>query len=520
MLDEVRRGLLNISLKWGEGLDRNGRPYGWMIDTRELLLQGDYLSTTCRLLWERLKKYEPDFVAGMTLAANPLVLGLMYAAREEGRSLNGSIIRRQAKADGLQKLVEGPPIPAGARVVIVDDLINAGDTQQQALRALEPFDCEVVAVGVMIDYERQGAAWLAQRQIPVESLFTLAGLGVARAQARGDRICPEWTFPGLNRGEYDAPKSRPALQGERIYVGSDEGFLLCLDLQGQEVFRFWVQDRERGIHSSPLVHQGRCYFGSYDGGLYCLDAGSGEQIWKTRPAQWIGSSPVLGEGLLYIGVEFGQSGGSLLAVDPDTGRRRWECPATDYVHASPCYVAETQGVLFGSNDGSLRCADARSGRLRWQFASQGAIKAAPVVDPQGRCLFTSFDGNLYCLDCQDGKLLWKRRLSHRLYWEPLLWEELVVIGGYSARVAALDRASGEIVWVAAASGSLIGGGCIISGDRVAVGDLEGQVSLFSARQGQLLGEFPTGGPIRTTPVWRDRLYLPSCDGRLYAFQVR
>jgi orotate phosphoribosyltransferase len=128
----LRDGLLNIARKWGQGVGRDGKGYGWMIDCRELLLQGDYLEVACQLLWDKLKHYQPSSVGGLTLAANPLTIGLMHTARRDGNLIKGLLIRRSPKEDGLQRQVEGPQIEPGEAVVLVDDLVNSGDTQRVA----------------------------------------------------------------------------------------------------------------------------------------------------------------------------------------------------------------------------------------------------------------------------------------------------------------------------------------------------------------------------------------------------
>ncbi len=497
--DELRRGLINVALKWGEGYDRSGKPYAWMVDTRELLLQGPYLHYAARLLWERLKPHRPEVVAGMTLAANPLVIALMYESRQDGQPVDGAIIRRAPKEDGLRKLVEGPLIRPGARVAILDDLVNAGHTQRQAMQAIAPFDCRVVAVGVLIDYLKEGALWLRELEIPLEALFTLPELGVTlEAELPSDAARLAWTFEGLNSGRYNAPKSTPAVTPEALYVGSDQGFLVALSHQGQELWRYSVRDQERGVHSSPLYVDGRVYFGAYDGYLYCVQ--EGRLVWETRPGQWIGSSPTHHDDLIYVGIEYGEAGGSLLAVEAATGRQRWELKAGHYIHSSPL-VDEPRGqVLVGANDGLVRAADLASGRLRWEFETGGPIKGQPVVDPDGTVFVASFDGQLYALSAGTGQELWRRRLSFQLYNTPLVYESLVIAGGSSGRLLALDRATGEVRWVAPTGASMVGGAALVGRDLLAAAGTDGQVFLYAASTGRPLWSHSTGVQVMGTPA--------------------
>lgn len=520
----LRAALLDVALKLGQGIDKGGQPYHWMLDCRELLLSGPWLSVTARLLWERLKPYKPDMVGGMTLAANPLVIALLYESRADGMPVDGFLIRKEPKADGLRKLIEGPPIKPGARIVLLDDIVNSGDTQQRALKALDPTGAEVVAVGALIDCERAGSQWLKGRNLPLEALFTLAELGVAmQVPERPEASRLLWTFDALNRGTYQAPKSTPCFGPDAVYVGSDRGFIMSLDLQGQERWRYGVRDTERGVHSSPALSKGRVYAGAYDGYLYCLSAETGELRWEARPGQWIGSSPAVDEvrDRLYVGIEYGEAGGSLIAVDAERGNTLWELRTGGYVHGSPFLDARRGQVLVGSNDGVLYAADADSGELRWRFATDGAIKGQSPVDEEGRAFVASFDGNLYAVEAETGRSLWQRRLASRLYTTPLFWEDLVIAGGYAARVVAMDRGTGKVRWVATTGGALIGGVALVGQDRVVVGSADGCFYMLEAATGKTLYRFRTGGSIMTTPaVGHGVALVSSFDGKLYAFEAR
>jgi outer membrane protein assembly factor BamB/orotate phosphoribosyltransferase len=517
---ELRHGLLNIALKWGEGVDRSGKPYEWMIDCRELLLQGPYLHYAARLLWERIRPYRPSFVGGLTLAANPLTIGILYESRSDATPVDTVLIRRQPKDNGLRKQVEGPPIPSGSRFALVDDLVNMGDTQRQAVAALAPSDPEIVALGVIIDYEREGARWVRDRGIAVEALFTLAELGIAARPPSEPALARlAWEFGPLNSGDYPAPKSTPRVVDDTLYVGSDAGFVVALSLEGEERWRCEVRDRSRGVHSTPAVHDGRVYFGAYDGYLYCVDAAAGALRWELRPGQWIGSSPAVHPDgrRLYVGIEYGERGGGLIAVDLERGRQEWEAKAQDYVHSSPFVDAARDQVVFGANDGAVRAVDAGSGRIRWTYETEGAVKGQPVVDDGGTCFAASMDGWLYAVDAASGSLRWRRRLSRQLYANPLLVDDLVVVGGYSGRVVALERESGDTAWVASTRGVIVGGAARI-GEALAVGSVDGRVYLLEARSGTPLWEYRTEGRILGTPgVAGNSFYVPSFDGKLYAF---
>ena len=335
---ELRNGLLNSSLKLGEGVGKSGEPSSWLLDCREVLLTGHYLHYAGRLLWERLRPYQPEMVGGMTMAADPLTIACSMRPWADNYPLKAFTIRKEPKAYGLRKCVKGPPIQHGTRIVLLDDLVSSGKTLQKALEALEPFHPKVVAVGVLINFQRVGAKWLQEQKLPLEFLFTLSDLGIAmRSPSGGATGKLRWIWELLNTGKYSIPKSSPCIEQNKIFVGSDNGFLLSLTLDGKECWRYPVRDIVQGIHSSPLVHEGKVYFGAYDGFVYCLDAVNGALMWEVQRGQWISSSPAVDpkSNLIFIGIGYGKAGGSLVAPEAKTGKLVWELKATHHMLSSP-----------------------------------------------------------------------------------------------------------------------------------------------------------------------------------------
>jgi outer membrane protein assembly factor BamB len=521
-MEELRRGILNIALKLGSGVDRNSRPYHWMLDCRELLLTGSYLQLAVREIWRRIKPYQPDFVAGMTLAANPLAIALMLESCSDHCSVDALLIRREPKADGLRKRIEGPQVWPGARIVLLDDIVNSGETQRQALEALAQFHANVIAVATLVDFERAGSQLLVARHIPLIALFTLKELGIAtqREQSPG-RLHWQWKAGPISVQRNGVVKSAPCVSDKTIFIGSDTGFLAAFSLEGEALWRFMVRDNERGVHSSPAVFGDWVVFGAYDGYLYCVNRISGELRWESRIGQWIGLSPaiVASQGIICVGVESGEAGGALVAVEAESGAVRWRFATRQYVHGSPFFDEPREQLIFGANDFTLYCVDL-DGRQRWQFITDGEIKARPVVDSDGRCFFGSFDGNVYALDANDGKLLWKRRAGTSVYFTPLLARDLVIFGSDSYRLIACCRTSGTVRWVGTTGSAIRGGAVEIDSQYVAFGSKDGFLYLLDLETCGCVDRFQTGDEIVIAPAYADgQLFISSLDGYLYAFSI-
>jgi outer membrane protein assembly factor BamB len=72
-----------------------------------------------------------------------------------------------------------------------------------------------------------------------------------------------WTFATRGRVE-----SSPAIAGERVYVGSNDGRLYVLDLKTGA--KLWEFHAGAPLSASPAISSGRLVIGSQDGMLYCF----------------------------------------------------------------------------------------------------------------------------------------------------------------------------------------------------------------------------------------------------------
>ena len=63
----------------------------------------------------------------------------------------------------------------------------------------------------------------------------------------------------------------------------------------------WSYTAGGHIVSSPAVVGGKLYVGSWDSKLYCLDASTGDFIWSFTTGNFVHSSPAVADGRVYVG---------------------------------------------------------------------------------------------------------------------------------------------------------------------------------------------------------------------------
>lgn len=99
-------------------------------------------------------------IGGPTIGADPIATAVALRSRERGRPLPAFLVRGQAKEHGTGQLLENAP-PAGAPVVVVEDVVTTGGSTLRAIRACEASGLRVEAVVCVVDREQGGAAALA-----------------------------------------------------------------------------------------------------------------------------------------------------------------------------------------------------------------------------------------------------------------------------------------------------------------------------------------------------------------------
>jgi hypothetical protein len=142
--------------------------------------------------------------------------------------------------------------------------------------------------------------------------------GFAEGSHVGDFIERIWEIPHFNNTEYAAAKGSPAIVGDVLYCGTDDGkFIAAHTSDGSLLWQVQIGPTSHGIHSSPAVVGDTVYVGAYDGSLYAFERMSGLLRWRHRQGYQVGSSPaVVPEwGLVFSAHEESLGTGDVVALD-------------------------------------------------------------------------------------------------------------------------------------------------------------------------------------------------------------
>ena len=162
-IDAVSRGSVRLA---------SGKISDFYIDGRRVTLDPKALFYIARLMADGLDGVDFDAVGGPTIGADPIVGALLYHFWvTEQKPIAGFIIRKEAKTHGLQKLIEGPQFKAGARVVLVEDVVTSGGSVLKAARVVEAADAKVVKILALVDREEGAGDTFAAAGYDFAALF-------------------------------------------------------------------------------------------------------------------------------------------------------------------------------------------------------------------------------------------------------------------------------------------------------------------------------------------------------------
>lgn len=234
--------------------------------------------------------------------------------------------------------------------------------------------------------------------------------GTLHARSGSER----WTFAA---GDYIP--GRPAVARERVFFGSKDGKVYCLDTNsGREVWNFPTGDK---VFCAPTVAEGTVYIGvaGTEPGLYALDAVNGARRWAFREGGQYFKTAAVADGLVFATA----NDDSLYAVDAATGTKKWSvslkrgADTDSWFRPSPPVVAS--GTVFvGGGDKSLHALDAKTGTKKWTYDINGPfIPSTPTV-ADGRVYVADLEdmyGTVYALDATDGFQKWTVRTGAKVH---------------------------------------------------------------------------------------------------------
>jgi orotate phosphoribosyltransferase len=154
----------------------SGKMSDHYIDGKLITCDPEGIYLTGKIILSMLGDEGIDAVGGMTIGADPIAAAVSVLSYLENRPVKAFIVRSVQKEHGMGKLIEGH-LQKGWSVVVVEDVITTGGSALKAIRAVEEAGAVVKKVIVLVDRLEGAKESLAEKKIPLVSIFNIGDLG-------------------------------------------------------------------------------------------------------------------------------------------------------------------------------------------------------------------------------------------------------------------------------------------------------------------------------------------------------
>lgn len=238
------------------------------------------------------------------------------------------------------------------------------------------------------------------------------------------RLTLKWAY-GFN--DVRSVIGNPSLQGNRIFIGDENGKVYSLDRES--ACEDWLFSADNGVRSTPLLEQINdrwlLFFGDRSANVYAVDAITGQQVWKVKVEQHqaaiITGAPqyiqLENESALHriiIPVSSSEEGlgavpvypccsfqGSVVSLDASNGEIIWKTSAIQDA------VRETTAGKFGPSGAAIWSAPTIDLELNQLYVTTGDAYSAPAD--------TATDA-VIAMDLLNGNILWTKQGTPNDIW--------------------------------------------------------------------------------------------------------
>ena len=152
----------------------SGKESDFYFDMKPSMLDPEGASLIAKQILAEVKAVDGEYIGGMEMSAVAITGAVCQHSYEQGTPVHGFFVRKEAKAHGARKKIEGlskGESLKGKRVVVVDDVTTSGDSALKAVEACIEAGAQVVLVISIVDREDGAAESFKARDIPFKALL-------------------------------------------------------------------------------------------------------------------------------------------------------------------------------------------------------------------------------------------------------------------------------------------------------------------------------------------------------------
>ncbi len=151
----------------------SGRKSDYYFDCRQSSLHPKGAFLIGSIFYAMLEGFKPQAVAGMTMGADPLVTSTSVVAYTKGLYLPALIVRKEAKAHGTGRTVEGlANVKAGDSVILLEDVVSTGGSVIKACNFVRDAGLVVDKVFCILNREEGAEEKINAAGCSLHAIFT------------------------------------------------------------------------------------------------------------------------------------------------------------------------------------------------------------------------------------------------------------------------------------------------------------------------------------------------------------
>jgi orotate phosphoribosyltransferase len=178
-LTSLRQLLLDLfcelAYKEGDFVLSSGQRSSYYINGKQVTLHPQGALAIGRLLLSLLPS-DTKAVAGLTLGADPIVSAVSVISALENRPIPALIVRKESKGHGTMAYIEGPTLPEGAQVVVLEDVVTTGQSAMKAVERLKDAGYQVEQVIALVDRQQGGAEFYQSVGLKFQAVFSISDI--------------------------------------------------------------------------------------------------------------------------------------------------------------------------------------------------------------------------------------------------------------------------------------------------------------------------------------------------------
>jgi len=175
--DELLKFIKEKAIQKGDFTLASGKKTNYYIDGKQVTLDPQGLFLASKVIYSMIHSTQADAIGGPTLGADPIAAAVALLSSQSGHPVRAFIVRKESKAHGMLKKIEGPKLQEGDKVVMVEDVITTGASVLKAIEAVESCHARVVKVICLVD-RNQGASETLGK-FDYSPIFDLRDLGLS-----------------------------------------------------------------------------------------------------------------------------------------------------------------------------------------------------------------------------------------------------------------------------------------------------------------------------------------------------